>query len=135
MSLSLGKSKQNSEKATTFTQSAPVQTHVIPPVNEEEKLIETGEKTETVAAQDEPQVENKYPWRKHYADTPVDALWGMKKKKTVEIPMELALRLVEIKNLKKPKRFGEKIDETSLIIEYLDEGTKKDLKALGYSVK
>lgn len=135
--LSLNRSKNlNNDKATTFTQNAPVQTHVNTQVNEEPRESEPAEikETEIEEVQTEQQGE-KYPWRRHHANTPVDVLWGTKKKKTVEIPLELALRLVEIKNQKKPKRFGDKIDETSLIIEYLEEGTKKDLKALGYSVK
>jgi hypothetical protein len=91
--------------------------------------------TTPVQAEEDDSVESKYPWRRHHADTPVDVLWGTKKKKTVEIPMELALRIADLKSRKKPKRYGEKIDETSLIVEYLEEGTKRDYKALGFNVK
>lgn len=137
--LSLGRSKNiSNDKATTFTQSAPVQTHVAPPVKEEPKEIETGEITasETVEVQVEHQVENeKYPWRKHHADTPVDVLWGVKEKKTIEIPQELALRLTYLKNEKKPKKYGDKVTEISCIIEALDDYTTKELKKLGHSVK
>ena len=64
-----------------------------------------------------------------------DELMGVRQKKSYDIPAELLLRLEYLKSKKKPKGFGQKITESSMILEALDDYTKKELKALGLSVK
>lgn len=78
---------------------------------------------------------NKYPWRKHHQDTPLDVLWGTKVKKTFEIPLELELRLAWLKQELKPERYGEKNTEVALLMKAWDEVSARELRKMGFDIK
>lgn len=75
----------------------------------------------------------KFPWREN-TDMSAADLMSVRKKKSVDIPAELDLRLEYIKGKRKPKGFGERITVTSIMIEYLDKCTRAELKKLGFEV-
>lgn len=144
--LTLGKSKQSTEKATSFTQKAPVQTTAPsePQVEEAQQpqqvVVEVQQKEEpavekTIVQQPPAQEQtDRFPWRSDTAMTEEELMF-VRTKKSYDIPMELVKRLEFLTRNKKPKTFGRKIKETELITEALNEYTKKELKALGYKVE
>lgn len=115
--------EQKAVKQTEFVNNAPLQT--AQSIQTNPSVIENPEtKVE----------ENKYPWRENTSMSE-DELMGVRQKKSYDIPAELLLRLEYLKSKKKPKGFGQKMTESSMILEALDDYTKKELKALGLSVK
>lgn len=106
---------------------------------QQEKLVQgaplsTAQTTQTNPIEEKQQEESKYPWRNNTTMSE-DELMYMKQKKSYDVVLELMLRMDFIKKQKKPKVFGQKITETSMLHEALDDWTKKELKALGYSIK
>ncbi|WP_151765734.1 hypothetical protein [Acinetobacter colistiniresistens] len=106
------------EQQKKIIESAPLSTGTSQPSQVEEK----------------PAQEDKYPWRKSTTMSE-DELMFLKQKKSYDVVMELLLRMEYIKNHKKPRAFGQKITETSMLHDALDKWTRDELKALGYSVK
>jgi len=107
------------EQQKKIIESAPLSTGTSQPPQVEEKPVKE---------------ESKYPWRESTTMSE-DELMFLKQKKSYDVVMELLLRMEYIKKHKKPKAFGQKITETSMLHEALDKWTKDELKALGYSVK
>ncbi|WP_417211988.1 hypothetical protein [Acinetobacter venetianus] len=116
--------EQRAEKSAEFVNNAPL--HTAPAIQTNPSTIEAIEAKKVE--------EIKYPWRENTSMSE-DELMGVRQKKSYDIPAELLLRLEYLKSKKKPKGFGQKITESSMILEALDDYTKKELKALGLSVK
>ena len=81
----------------------------------------------------ETQTENTKPWRTGTTMSE-DELAIITKKDSFNIPMELSMRLDFILSQKKAKALGRKNNRTTLLIEALDDYTKRELKKLGYTV-
>lgn len=79
------------------------------------------------------EVEVSKPWRIGTSMSE-DELMVITKKDSFNIPMELSMRLDYILSQKKAKALGRKNNRTTLLIEALDEYTKRELKKLGHSV-
>jgi len=89
---------------------------------------------QTISTQQVIQVEdNQKPWRVGTSMSE-DELSVLTEKGSYNIPMELVLRLDYLVGKKKSRGLGRKTNKTALLIEALDEYTKRELKKLGHSV-
>lgn len=78
-------------------------------------------------------VENTKPWRTGTSMSE-DELMVVTEKGSYNVPMELVFRMDYLVGKKKSRGLGKKTNKTALLIEALDEYTKKELKKLGHSV-
>lgn len=79
------------------------------------------------------ETEQRKPWRTG-TNMSEDELMVLTEKSSFNIPLELIYRLDFILANKKSKGLGRKSNKTSLLIEALDEYTKRELKKLGEKV-
>lgn len=88
---------------------------------------------QTIQVEQTNPVEAVKPWR---AGTSMseDELMVVTEKGSYNIPMELVLRLDYLVGTKKSRGLGRKTNKTALLIEALDEYTKRELKKQGHSV-
>ena len=88
---------------------------------------------QTIQVEQTNPIEAVKPWR---AGTSMseDELMVVTEKGSYNIPMELVLRLDYLVGTKKSRGLGRKTNKTALLIEALDEYTKRELKKQGHSV-
>ena len=88
---------------------------------------------QTISAEQTNPVEATKPWRTGTSMSE-DELMVVTEKGSYNIPMELVLRLDYLVGTKKSRGLGRKTNKTALLIEALDEYTKRELKKQGHSV-
>lgn len=88
---------------------------------------------QTISAEQTNPVESAKPWRVGTSMSE-DELMVITEKGSYNIPIELVLRMDYLVSKKKSRGFGKKTNKTALLIEALDEYTKRELKKLGHSV-
>lgn len=88
---------------------------------------------QTLSAEQTNPVENNKPWRIGTSMSE-DELMVVTEKGSYNLPMELVLRMDYLVSKKKSRGLGKKTNKTALIIEALDEYTKRELKKLGHSI-
>lgn len=88
---------------------------------------------QTIQVEQTNPVEVAKPWRSGTSMSE-DELMVVTEKGSYNIPMELVLRLDYLVGTKKSRGLGRKTNKTALLIEALDEYTKRELKKQGHSV-
>lgn len=88
---------------------------------------------QTISAEQTNPVENTKPWRTGTSMSE-DELMVITEKGSYNIPIELVLRIDYLVGKKKSRGLGRKTNKTALLVEALDEYTKRELKKLGHSV-
>ena len=114
-------------------QSTAPRQSVAAETNQTVEEVINGAPLKTLSAEQTNPVESVKPWRTGTSMSE-DELMVVTEKGSYNIPMELVLRMDYLVGRKKSRGLGKKTNKTALLIEALDEYTKRELKKLGHSV-
>ena len=114
-------------------QSTAPRQSVAAETNQTVEEVINGAPLKTLSAEQTNPVESIKPWRTGTSMSE-DELMVVTEKGSYNIPMELVLRMDYLVGKKKSRGLGKKTNKTALLIEALDEYTKRELKKLGHSV-